>query len=294
MTPPTLEHQRIVGRMFAWFSREWLHERSESARESGSSPAAVRQPDLTVWADDDAPQLVESSYCGTDGLLLAIEVVSPSSGIEDKVRKRAEYARAGIARYWIIEQDQPQTVTMLASTTRAPNTAGSAGSARLRPAVAADQPNAAVAPASDARRSAQELQAVAVRVRRCGNGATAGPAASTRRSRSPGSPPPPAASASDSRSASDGHSRPGCALRAGRKSASTPRCSSIPYPANQHPPRAASGARLRLLGQPDHIRRRTPAARLRSRPGTRSARDGSCRSSSHGLDRENKTDVRFG
>lgn len=112
MTPPTLEHQRIIGRLFAWFlSHGYTPE--QVITEVGIYTGGGRQPDLTVWSDADAPQPVESSYCGTTGLLLAIEVVSKSSEIEDKVRKRREHARAGIARYWIIEQEQPQTVTML-------------------------------------------------------------------------------------------------------------------------------------------------------------------------------------
>jgi len=113
MTPPSLEHQRIIGRLFAWFIRNG-YEPDQVISEAGIYTGGGRQPDLTVWADVDSPQIVESSYCGTDGLLLAIEIVSPTSRIEDKVRKREEYARAGIPRYWIIEQDEPQTVKMLA------------------------------------------------------------------------------------------------------------------------------------------------------------------------------------
>jgi Uma2 family endonuclease len=112
MTPPTLEHQRIVGRLFAWLLSHGYGP-DQVISEVGIYTGGGRQPDLTVWSDADAPQPVEASYCGTSGLLLVIEVVSKSSEIEDKVRKRAEYARAGIARYWIIEQDQPQTITML-------------------------------------------------------------------------------------------------------------------------------------------------------------------------------------
>jgi Uma2 family endonuclease len=112
MTPPSVEHQKIVGRLFAWFLQHG-YDADQVIADVGIYTGGGRQPDLTVWATEDAAQPVESSYCGTDGLLLAIEVVSPSSEVDDKVRKRAEYARAGIARYWIIEQAQPQTVLML-------------------------------------------------------------------------------------------------------------------------------------------------------------------------------------
>ncbi len=112
MTPPSVEHQKIVSRLMLWFGQHGFSA-DQVIPEIGVFTGGGRQPDLTIWADDEAAQPVESSYCGTDGLLLAIEVVAPSSEVDDKVRKRSEYARAGIARYWIIEQDKPQTVLML-------------------------------------------------------------------------------------------------------------------------------------------------------------------------------------
>ncbi|MFF5176200.1 Uma2 family endonuclease [Micromonospora sp. NPDC000089] len=46
-------------------------------------------------------------------VLLVVEIVSPGSEGIDTVTKRSEYAAAGIPRYWVVDQDQPQTVTML-------------------------------------------------------------------------------------------------------------------------------------------------------------------------------------
>jgi Uma2 family endonuclease len=45
-------------------------------------------------------------------LLLVIEIVSPGSETMDEMVKRQEYARAGIARYWVVERDTAQTVTL--------------------------------------------------------------------------------------------------------------------------------------------------------------------------------------
>jgi Uma2 family endonuclease len=112
MTPPTVAHQRIVMSLIAWLLRHGVSEGRVFA-DLGVFTGGGRQPDLTVWADDDSAQPLDGGYCGAEGLLLAMEIVSPSSRIEDKVRKREEYARAGIPRYWIVEQDQPQTVLML-------------------------------------------------------------------------------------------------------------------------------------------------------------------------------------
>jgi Uma2 family endonuclease len=45
-------------------------------------------------------------------LLLVIEIVSPGSEAMDGVVKRSEYARAGIPRYWVVDRDAAQTVTL--------------------------------------------------------------------------------------------------------------------------------------------------------------------------------------
>jgi Uma2 family endonuclease len=44
------------------------------------------------------------------GLLLAVEVVSPDSEISDRVIKKAEYAAAGVPRYWVVGRDKGNTV----------------------------------------------------------------------------------------------------------------------------------------------------------------------------------------
>lgn len=70
-----------------------------------------RQPDLTIWQDAAPDVGVVSVYVAVDGLLLAIEVVSPGSRQNDLVDKAREYARAGIARCWTVEQAGTQPVT---------------------------------------------------------------------------------------------------------------------------------------------------------------------------------------
>jgi Uma2 family endonuclease len=72
-----------------------------------------RQPDVTIWAKGQPPQRARSSYAGLTGLLLAIEVVSPDSEMIDHVIKKAEYAAAGVPRYWIVAGDSATTVHML-------------------------------------------------------------------------------------------------------------------------------------------------------------------------------------
>ena len=45
-------------------------------------------------------------------LLLAVEIISPGSEAIDQVVKVAEYAAAGIPRYWTVARDAAHTVTM--------------------------------------------------------------------------------------------------------------------------------------------------------------------------------------
>jgi Uma2 family endonuclease len=64
-----------------------------------------------------APVRVKGAYgvatrsAGSD-LLLVIEIVSPGSEAMDELVKRHEYARAGIERYWVVDRDAAQTVTL--------------------------------------------------------------------------------------------------------------------------------------------------------------------------------------
>ncbi|MDW5325661.1 Uma2 family endonuclease [Plantactinospora sp. KLBMP9567] len=45
-------------------------------------------------------------------VLLVVEIVSLGSEGVDTVTKRNEYATVGIPQYWVVDQDQAQTVTM--------------------------------------------------------------------------------------------------------------------------------------------------------------------------------------
>ena len=67
------------------------------------APETVVQPDVFVapFVGGRAPRsLVEIRT-----LLLAVEVLSPSTTRTDRVHKRALYQRAGVAEYWIVDLD---------------------------------------------------------------------------------------------------------------------------------------------------------------------------------------------
>ncbi len=111
MPPATPEHALIVSRLVHWLYTHGFGP-EEITADCGIDVGGGRQPDLTVWARGKPPRRARSSYAGLDGLLLAIEVVSPDSEITDRIVKKAEYAAAGVPRYWIIEHDKGNTVQM--------------------------------------------------------------------------------------------------------------------------------------------------------------------------------------
>src|SRR3954466_8776236 len=112
MPPPDSEHAAIASRLFAWLILAgWPAEQvlqAAGVRISGPQGDGGRIPDLTLWSK---PQ-PRSVWLAVADLLLVIEIVSPGSEAMDAMVKRQEYARAGIPRYWVVDRDSAQTVTM--------------------------------------------------------------------------------------------------------------------------------------------------------------------------------------
>lgn len=105
------EHSRIVMRLVAWLLAAGYS--AESLRtDMGIYTGGGRQPDLTIWYGPAPSQALASVYVAVDGLAAVVEVISPGSRRNDTVDKISEYASAGIARFWLIEQDASQPVTM--------------------------------------------------------------------------------------------------------------------------------------------------------------------------------------
>ena len=109
VTPaPHWMHQRIIGRLFelvAPYVR--LHAVGEtflSPLDVKLEPGLVLQPDLLVVP---AGELKRRSDI-VRRLLLAVEIVSPSSARHDRVRKRPPYQRNQVPEYWIVD-DMSQT-----------------------------------------------------------------------------------------------------------------------------------------------------------------------------------------
>jgi Uma2 family endonuclease len=111
MPPASPERALLVSRLVHWFYVNGFGPEEVTA-DCGIDVGGGRKPDLTVWSKGKPPRRAWSSYAGTDGLLLAIEVVAPDSEITDRVIKKTEYAAAGVPRYWIVERDKGNTVLM--------------------------------------------------------------------------------------------------------------------------------------------------------------------------------------
>jgi Uma2 family endonuclease len=112
MPPPDSEHAEIASCLLIWLATAgWPAKQLLQAvgiRIPGPDGDGGRIPDLTVWSK---PQR-RTVWLGVTDLLLVVEIVSPSSEAIDEVVKRREYALAGILRYWVVDRDPAQTVTM--------------------------------------------------------------------------------------------------------------------------------------------------------------------------------------
>ena len=101
---PTPTHQRIV----FWLQAQlYQFVRSRGLGEVVAAPMPVRigsgkfrEPDLAFLSVDHADWEADQCWEGAD---LVVEIVSESDPKRDLVVKRTEYARAGIAEYWIIQ-----------------------------------------------------------------------------------------------------------------------------------------------------------------------------------------------
>jgi len=71
---------------------------------------AFREPDLLLLLAADDPRRQNRYWPGAE---LVLEVISPNDPARDGVRKRADYAQAGIPEYWIVDPDA-ETITVLA------------------------------------------------------------------------------------------------------------------------------------------------------------------------------------
>lgn len=112
MPRPDSEHAAIASRIMFWLAAAgWSPDevlQAVGVRIPGPNGDGGRIPDLTLWSEPQA----RGVWLAITDLLLVVEIVSPGSEAMDEMVKRREYAQAGIARSWLIDHDNAQTVTL--------------------------------------------------------------------------------------------------------------------------------------------------------------------------------------
>jgi Uma2 family endonuclease len=108
VTPaPSWGHQSVLAKLFkrldAYVEGQRLGWTRWSPADIVFSPRRLLQPDLFVvpWRDGGPPR----AWADVKSLLLAIEVLSPSTARADRHRKRQIYQNEGVSEYWIIDGD---------------------------------------------------------------------------------------------------------------------------------------------------------------------------------------------
>ena len=101
---PTATHQRLVvwlcGQMSSFVDSRRLGEVLLAPLPVRIDAAKYREPDIAFLANEHEDWDEDKFWDGAD---LVAEVVSDDDPQRDLVQKRKEYARAGIAEYWIIQ-----------------------------------------------------------------------------------------------------------------------------------------------------------------------------------------------
>ncbi len=108
VTPsPRLSHQLVVGSIFvaldAYVRAHSLGLALMSPADIEFSPRRLVQPDVFV-----APSTAKGpprDWRDISSLLVAIEVLSPSTARADRQRKRRIYQSEGVPEYWIVDSD---------------------------------------------------------------------------------------------------------------------------------------------------------------------------------------------
>ncbi|GAA3363856.1 Uma2 family endonuclease [Saccharopolyspora gregorii] len=108
-----LLHQRAVHALTraltAQLSAEWEAIGPAQVALDATWPPTVRTPDAVIVPTsvvDLNPNRVHANV-----VAVALEVVSPGSRSTDRIVKPYEYARAGIPHYWVVDIDEPVSLT---------------------------------------------------------------------------------------------------------------------------------------------------------------------------------------
>ncbi len=106
---PRPRHQVVVGEMHLLLSAACPSELQVFLAPLDYQPTNRRsfQPDLLVVRRTDVGELNIVAP-----LLLAVEVLSPSTRSKDLLLKRGMYEQSGVASYWIVDPDEPSVTAL--------------------------------------------------------------------------------------------------------------------------------------------------------------------------------------
>ncbi|RJQ74530.1 Uma2 family endonuclease [Pseudonocardiaceae bacterium YIM PH 21723] len=110
--PPGGSHQR-VSKKLAWQLDHQLPDELEAMQDVGVVLAekpwpSIRIPDIVIIRK----ALTDAGFTkvAVAEVRLAVEIISPGSGVIDRKHKFGEYADAGIEHYWIVDLDSPASI----------------------------------------------------------------------------------------------------------------------------------------------------------------------------------------
>ena len=95
--------QRLARRLEDYIDYHRLGEVLISPADLELEPESIVQPDVFVVPPGSEPLL--KSWRAVRSLLLAVEVLSPSSARYDRVKKRRFFQRVGTPEYWVVDVD---------------------------------------------------------------------------------------------------------------------------------------------------------------------------------------------
>jgi Uma2 family endonuclease len=105
---PGRTHQRIFGyllvRLAEAETRAKCGEVIQAPMDVHFSPNDLVIPDIFYIRDQQAAQYRETHFDGAPAFI--IEIVSPTSGFYDRVRKTALYMMYGVEEYWIVDPEK--------------------------------------------------------------------------------------------------------------------------------------------------------------------------------------------
>ena len=108
VTPaPRFAHQRAVRdlarRLHSYLDKHSFGEMLFSPADIEFDPHTLVQPDIFVFPIETGRRI--ESWRDIGHLLLAVEVLSPSSARADRMVKRRAYQRSGVPEYWVVDLD---------------------------------------------------------------------------------------------------------------------------------------------------------------------------------------------